>query len=551
MADDAINSSFSGVLRVDKITALDLANSIVGKWISEQGRWFPLGWYYGYAQWHLVPSIAVYKVLQVLGVMVASGLTWWLVRVLGYSRSAASLVILSVTCIIQLRGYFDSILSFSQLMPLVWSGVVCSLIFFAYWLKRRKVWLLALSVLFFVLARSTYEGIELLFPLYVLTAYLFTRSWKQTAIASITPALFCGFFLVLTQWLRSRASAGEGGPYAASFDPSEIFYTASDQVIAAVPLTYQLFDPQGIFAPAQAPGLMPGVIVGLVALALAAALTLAVGQHAAEGEARSPGASWLVAMGLLVVLLASLPISLSARYQGELIAGLGHVQTFIGYFGVGMVIAGFFFALASRHRRTGAVVSALLLGLLATFTYRANEIVVAHLEPGRWFYDAETNAMKAGLFEQVTPFSTLFSPLQGLSPWQTRGFYQQFSGKTLYLDPVEKYNPVEVRPRRQGCDSNEPGRVWTKTELTGDKGYVYLTCIDYRGAQDTYVYLTGVSRSDVIAVAGLKRPDEPDAYRIWGSPGAKALQPVAGRPGVYRLLAPEPIDPRTFRLLWF
>ncbi len=551
VADDAMNSSFTGGLQVEKLTAIDTANKIVKSWIVEQGRWFPVGFYYGYAQWHLIHSIVIYKALQVLGVVVASGLTWWLMRLLGYSRALASLVILAFTCIIQLRAYFDSILSFTQLMPLVWSGITASLIFFVYWIRKRKALLALGSLLFLALAMSTYEGMQLLFPLYVLVAYFLTRNWRRTILFSIPPALLCAFFLGLTFWLRAQASVGAGGPYAASYDKGEIFYTVSDQILAALPLSYKIFDPQGVFAGQPGSPMFPSIAVGAAAFLIAGILARGVSREGRPvGQEPVPAVGWLAGFGVLLAVLASLPIGLSTRYQGELIAGLGHVQTFLGYIGVGMIIAALLCGLVRRFHRVGVVAAAILLAAVATLSYRANEQVVANLQPARWSYDNEVSAMEAGLFDRVTVFSALFAANQGQSPWQNAYFYRQFSGKTVSVEPVEKYNPTEVTPRRQGCDSSKPGRVWTSAELRGDRGYVYLTCIDYQSGGDTYVYLSGISRSDVIAVAGLKRPNEPDAYKTWTRAGKEALIPVRGHAGLYRLNAPGPIDPRTFRLLF-
>lgn len=552
IADDAINSSFTGALQLKGVSAWDAANSVSNGWVHNQGRWAPLGFYWAYGEWHLLHSLLAYKLLQIAAVLVAGSFTWVLLRRVGYGRAAAALAVLLAGVVIQLRVYYDPILSFTQGTAIVWCLYSGSLILFALWLRRRKFGWLAGSLVLLFLACATYEGPALMFPLFWLVAWRLAPSLRGAARAAIAPTILSLAFLVLGAVLRSRASAGAGGPYAPSFNLKEVVFTTTDQFLAAVPLSYRIFDPSNLFPNRLDTNLPLSIAIGLAA-ALCAWLILRR-CSAPEGLFESSFAGrrnlgWLAAFGAAVVILTGSPIGIAARYQDELVAGLGHIQVFFGYIGVGMIGAALTIACA-RAIRGGLIVAAVVIGVIAAVTFSANQVVVESYVPIRQMRDTETSALKAGLFAGVTPGSTLYPAQVATSPWEQDAFYRLNSGVPLAVKPPwELYPLTPATPKRAGCDSDTPGRVFASHDTIGDRGYTALTCVDYGGRGLTHLYLRNLEPNDLFINAELL-PHDGRPARKWGASGQNVLNPVAGRPGIWRLVSPSAINPQSLSIIF-
>lgn len=552
IADDAINSSFTGALQLNDISAWAAANSVNNDWVREQGRWAPLGFYWAYAQWHLLHSLLAYKLLQIAGVLAASTFTWILLRRLGFARPTAALAVLVAGAVIQLRVYYDPVLSFSQGMAVVWCLYSGSLALFALWVAKRRPALLVGSLVLLFIACAFYEGPALLFPLFWLVAWRVAPGLGKTARAALAPSLLSCAFLGLGAVLRSQANAGTGGPYAPSFDPREMLYTTTDQLLAAVPLTYRIFDPSGLFPNQLSTSAALAVAIGLAAAICSWLLLRACSAPSGTCEvaySRRRNLGWLGLFGVAVVMLTGAPIGIASRYQGELVAGLGHIQVFFGYIGVGMVGAALA-VMVARKGQLATIAAAALIGIVAALTYSTNEVVAESYVPIRELRETETRALKAGLFEGVTPGSTLY-PAQVLSsPWEQDAFYRQNSGVPLAVKPPHELFPLTpVAAEKAGCGRDTPGRVFTSHDTIGNSGYTTLTCIDYGGRGLSLVYLRNLQPGDLFIEAELL-PEGGRPARQWGASGADALSPVAGRPGIWRLTSPSAINPQSLSIIF-
>ena len=544
IADDALNSTFTGGLQMSNISALGLSNKIVKAWIVEQGRWFPLSFYFGYFEFHINHSLIVYKLLNIAGILLALGATWALMRSIRLSRPASSLVVLATIVTFQLRESPDPILSYGQLMAFTWIQIAFSLLLFQKWLTGGRLLSLAGALLLLATACSTYESAYLLAPVYFVLAAR-ERGGLIPGLKATSPIIVESIgFILLGSYLRSQAIVGSGGPYAPNLDLGEVFYTATDQLLAAIPLTYRLLDPHVMFDGSILNGLSLYSVVAGAAVS-AAALLLAKSSSAQASSEQI--ALWPLALiGLLVWVLTGAPVGLATRYQAELIGGIGHVPVFLGYIGIGMVLAAAGALIVRRFGTVGLAVLAVGAGVITAVTHSANDVVIARTIPAKQARDAETEALHRGLLRAVTPGSTLY--LGSPTIWQNGGYYRQEGGVPLNTAAVEAYDPNLPDPRHGGCSSPYPGRLWTSTDIVNGEGMVSLTCLDESGSGTTLIYLRGFDPAEV-TITAQRRTTEPSLPRDGiGGRGNCVLAPVTGSPGIWVLRSRGAIDPSTLHL---
>jgi hypothetical protein len=550
LADDQLNSSFTGGLQADGQTALQAANEIVKSWITVQGRWFPVSFYMGYAQWDLNHSLWLYKLTLVLQALIASGCVWWLARELRADRRGSALIVVAITVVTQFRLSNDPHLAFNGLTQIVMAEIAISMVLYQRWLVRGSRAYAAGALALFALAASTYEGVYALGAVYVLLVVRERRGLRAWVLATVPIAVVSVFFLALGTYLRGRATVGTTGPYAPKFSFSEIVYTAGDQLVGAVPLTYALFDPQQLFSGPAGTSLFGGIGVGDVLIGLAVGLV--TGTLLWRVERTSAWSPWQVAaLGLGLWVLTALPIALAARYQAELFAGLAHVPVYFEE--IGLAIAGVSLLAALGRRlpsaagsRRGAIIAvSLLVAVLGALLHRSNEAVVAAVIPEKQARQLEERALAAGLLGDVTDRDVLY--LNAPAPWQTQGFFRMHSGKVFDVrDTSLAAVEIPARPGLGCHGSAELGRVWLGGQIVGSKGWIYRTCEDAPGPQGTTAYVQGLDLTQTW-LSGVRLTRDGGAA-AFGGPGSAMLRPVPGRPRIRALAVDGPVDPRSLTL---
>jgi hypothetical protein len=550
LADDQINSSFTGAIQAGGKTALQAANEVVKSWITGQGRWFPVGFYTGYAQWQLVHSLWLYKLLLVLQALIASGCIWWLARELRVGRRAAALIVVAITILGQFRLSNDPHLAFGGLTQIVMAEIAISMVLYNRWLVRGSRWYVAGALAMFALAASTYEGVYALGPLYVLLVLRERSGLRARVTATIPIAVVSVFFLGLGSYLRSQATVGTTGPYAPKFDLAEIVATAGDQLVGAVPLTFALFNPQHLFGGATGASLLGGISIADVLIGLlAGGITAALLWRADRASRWSP---WQTAgLGLGLWVLTALPIALAARYQAELFAGLAHVPVYFEEIGLAIAAVSLLAVVGRRlvppgQARRGAVIAvSVLVAALGTLVHRANDAVVAAVVPEKQARQLEERALAAGLLADVTDRDVLY--VQAPTPWETQGFYRQHTGKAFDVRDASQAAVGAPDPPGAGCaGSARLGRVVIGAGAVDGKGWVHRTCLDAPGPDGTLAYVASVDLARAWVSGARVRQDGGAA--AFGGPAAQLLRPLPGRPGLHALAIDGPVDPRSLTL---
>jgi hypothetical protein len=321
-------------------------------------------------------------------------------------------------------------------------------------------------------------------------------------------------------------------------DPLAFLTTLAQQTSSAFPLSYYLVNHAGLFPRLQDVagvfGFMAtagGVLVFASALAACrASLALFPGckepgplgslfpnckqpglsdsQPAPPGSGRMKITAWL---GLLLGVLPAVLISISARHQKMISWGIGYTPVYLQYFGVGLFIASGVGALLSRTapggrlRATARGTTVLLVGAVAGLTYRANSVVVDHLEKppesigfnrvvggvlGSWNHHRANleAALRSGLVENVPELSVVL--LANEYPgWHDRAhscyFYAMHGGKVLHTVPftdkwrwkgwfMTKDSHQPARHEAIAANSSSPYRL-RDVCLDEKSGYVILS----------------------------------------------------------------------------
>jgi hypothetical protein len=499
--DDQINSTTKGALHLTHMGWWDFSTNIVRGWIDGPGRWFPLGFYWGYAQSDLFTNLLLYKWLLVVYALLACVFVFALMRELGLGRGPSALVVVVMAVATQVRLYPDPHMAYGGLTQVVTILLASAMIAYQRWLKGGPWLYLAACLFLTAVAASTYEAVYLCAPLFVIQAIRERTGLKAIARASAGPVLLMLGFIALGAYLRSHGTDGANGPYAPGFALGELVDTFVDQFVGAVPLTYAHFNPQHVFdvtrlLHAEVYDVVVGCVAGIVTWAL---LSRARWDRA---ERWSPLETTAIGIAFWVIVAGSL--ALAKRYQAEIVIGLAHVPVYFEEVALAITavsVAGFVSqrlapGFRARFRGVFAVGGGVLVGLVAMLQHHSNDVVITATEPARELRNLDDHALAAGLFDRLHDGSVLYANGQ---PWRQNTYYWMHSHRTLvvrYLEGVA----AGATPK--------PGRICALDSPTGD-------------AVST-VYQSPTDITSGIASLGCAYPGHPSAVYL------RNIDPAAG-----------------------
>lgn len=483
LSDDATDSLLPGVLRVEGYSLAEYIAAVTMHCV-RGGRIFPLQMVELHSWFYLVRTPVVHKALVIAGVVLDLALFALLIRRVSRSTGFAAFATCVVVPLFQFRAFFDPILSFFGLLQFIAAGVLASLLALQVHLDTgRRRWLV-ISGLSYLAVLWMYEFTYPFFLLHVVLIVHARRSWNARACLALpfAAASSLGFLLTILArrvYLSQNSFALEQSQINA--DPLTFLTTLAQQTSSAFPLSYYLVNHAGLFPPfrdaAGVFGFMAtvgGVLVFAGALAAClASLALSPGckqpgppcssqgckQAGPPCSGRMMRAAWL---GLPLGVLPAVLISISARHQKMITWGIGYTPVYLQYFGVGLLIASGVWALLSRTPPRGWLrgavqgATALLVAAVAGLTYRANSVLVDHLEkpPESIGYNAVVGnvlggwnhhranleaALRSGLVEDVPGLSVVH--LANEYPgWHdhahSRYFYAMHGAKVLHTVPL-------------------------------------------------------------------------------------------------------------------
>jgi hypothetical protein len=448
--DDTINSTLNGWLGFEHKSLWFAFQLGVASWIKAQGRFFPVAFAYSDIFWHIFPYERTEKLFQLTAVLINIATFYLLVREISKSRRTALVCIFVVLTTLQIRAFYDGIIGFLMLMPIVLESILLSSYLFVCSLRRNDFRFAIAGAIVSTVGLLTYE---VTYGLLFLPMYLAWRFSPRAAVRWRTLILIAAPLAALTLLditLRATAHVAATSPYGIAAHPREYAVTLMRQLLGAVPLSYVIFHPSpttpaldvfiGMISPRQ---WLLGAVAALCAFTALRRIDRSSDSHRAAGTVD------LLVYGFGLWIIPAAIIALSPRWQAELQPGLAYIPVYIEYFGIAS-IAGSAISLWLTYislNRTASIAAAITFAIAVGFglamTASSNAYSLSSLLPVYTYTRLNIErALRAGLFDPLPPGATvvldgsyLFTYESGLYGANTRDLIYQYSQRRVDVVP--------------------------------------------------------------------------------------------------------------------
>jgi hypothetical protein len=454
--DDNYNYYTRGFLELNHMSFWSFILIVNHSWLEADGRLFPGAIVSTYAFFYFFHEPLVCKIVLLICIVANILTLWWLSSYL-YGRRFAFLAVLCTILAFQIRFFADGLISYSLLMQLVVELNLLSTLFLCMGLARQQRLLIVLGATTFVLGALTYE---VTFALAVIPAFIILRALATPAIRRFAAVAYgaplvalLGIVTVLRSVYRPQSIE-----YQVSSNVLAYGHSLLTQSVAAIPLSYSLLAPAPApnwEAAAHVQSILP-LIVGLLA-ALLMYYGFYVPRDTALADHSDVSAPFITipsyAIGLCLWIVPAAVIALSQYHQIRAAFGLGYIQCYLEYFGVGMVLASILVAIPTAVRRVRWSVAVVSIATGALFCVSANSIgLTAQLWLPIWTWGsaAVEDAAKSGLFTLLPPDALI------VLDRSTHFFYaiQYDSSGLLYLLSGRQFRvapPEDIEQRKAIC----------------------------------------------------------------------------------------------------
>ncbi len=465
-SDDAPNSLIASGLMLSHKSVWSFCKEINLSNFSD-GRLFPADIYIRYPFHMLFPSQATYQWMRIIFIWISVLSAAWLVQAITRNLKATLFFLFALPLFWTIRAYHDPLTSFDTRLAQVLFGSCLMLVGYFKFKETKNYFWTFLALISYAFALLTYEiGIIGLVPL-VLIAWIDKKSFFEF-LKSIFPYVIVTFmYLGAISFLRHHSTAVYSG---ISFGPLSLFpKTFLKQFIAGIPMTYWALSFRPMFSPAffhfsLLPNLLNLAIVGFISYH---AFRHLIGQLSFN---QKQGA-YLLIIGLCFVLIPSILMGFSKRYQLEIPWGMGYLPVYLQYPGMCfLLMVGVSQIKSERWQRY----SVILLTFLTIFTLATNFSTVRD-ENNEWQRPRElvAAALQNGLFSNLPPHTIIVRKKEGPDAWHDPAFYWQYSGKKLDILTINNHSQFHTRD----LSSQENFLLVDDIVENTNQGYVLLSKI--------------------------------------------------------------------------
>ena len=516
--DDSFNSLVQGVVTLTHQNVFSYTYGQISYCANFIGRFFPIPYFYGPIFFEYVNNLLIYKLLTLFIISLDLITFGYFIRIYTRSSGAAILGILIMPLLFQFRLYHDAILGYEFILPLIVFFTFTSLILLLYYYQNNKVDLLIASYIIYIISVLTYEISYCTLLLYLLVAYFYGRN-KKLAIYSIIPYIFISAILALIPIIirlhnRIAIIGGPGGPaYAPNMDIIQCIHTLIKQTFSAFPLSYYITDPNHIFNTQIFEFIDTDLfILAVIVLGYGRLLLLFYRQYSTDKPTRKieTGKNLLIFLaisGLILLLAPSAMISLSPKYQSEVILGFGYLPVYMSDFGLAMIVISLIYLTYDRIKSKKIIVLITVIIAITCMTtgminYIDNRNVVEHSNQN-WLYPRQIieDAMRNGLFNNVPNGSTLL--VNANNTWDQPSFYSMNTG--IKFKEIEANGPLKYvgGGNYNPASLPEDGFLYKNKDIyqysLRDNDNVFYLCYDAHDREDGYVILSDVKNISISA----------------------------------------------------
>ncbi|MDN7181212.1 hypothetical protein M0D69_25095 [Caballeronia sp. SEWSISQ10-4 2] len=364
-----------------------------------------------YPLFYFVHNPVFIKLIDVSLVLINVACFGWLLRELKASRGFILTFAIVFVGSLQLRDFFEAIGAFSTLYPSLGIYMIVSLVLLAKWKNTFQTKWLYASVAVVAVSLFIYELNVIYFPVALLLV-LSQRKAIRNTIASLSivvvPAMS---YIALELWIKSHASGQYEGTTFGGM--SLVLLTLSKQLIAGLPGSFYAFRgywqvPYPVllntFENSHSLWLLGGIVFVL----------LVVSTRRETIACRIDWFAYFCAAALII--LPAVTISMSAKYQKEIIWGAGYLPVYYQFFGVAFFLTAAIRAISTYSPNAGRVVMVMIIALYIPLNVIVNHHMRDVLDAGFWNDRVSLQqALRDGLLNPVQDGDIVDT--KGLPPW--------------------------------------------------------------------------------------------------------------------------------------
>lgn len=438
--DDAYNSQTKSYLNYQNKTVAQFNKEISNGWL-QHGRILPGFIYGGYGFWvNAVTSLLQYKVFMIFMHLTVIIIFSLLLYRLSKMPSVFFLSFLIIPIFMQFRRSPDPVTSFAFLVPLNLLYLETSLIFLKEYLVKNKKIFMILSIFFYLLMLLMfYEISYIFFPMVIYIIYLHKKRLWPTLKLSLPYIFFSLIFIGIYFYVLIHATTGTYNGSTINFNIWLIISAFLKQVSASLPLSYFFVSKPQLFH------------INPFDYFYATVTSLITVHLLTNSKLKKQTIFVFFPLGFLLVILSTIPIALSKRYQLEVGWGIGYLPVYIAYFGSALILIASLLLIRKKITSSflkGAfiIVSSIFIGIAAFFNLQNNKLVVEDLN---YIFkhprDLVTASLSSKIVDNIDENSTLIT-LNDLY-WDNSNFYSDIAKKrfnVLNLDSfINKLNDVK------------------------------------------------------------------------------------------------------------
>ena len=485
--DDSINSLIKATVNFDGQSILYIVYANFLYWFSSLGRFFPIA-FYQYLIFYYINSLLLYKIIILVFICINILLFGYFVKLFTDSKRLSYLFMLTIPMFFQFRIYHDPILSYNFFMQFIFAFLLISFILFIKGLENKKNSFLLLSILSYIINLLSYEVTYMFFIFHFIIAYKIIKDFKSALLKTL-PFLAVSFLAIIFQFIiRSQITISENSAYVINLDVVKYCFTVARQIIAAFPLSYYFFDPQKI-AVHNLAGILSGVTI--IDISISILFLYLVFSILKWSPLEKINVKYLFLLGISFIIIPSLLIGLSPKYQAEIILGIGYLPVYFQYFGMLIFLASILIYINRKIKSKKAdyilkVLISIFIVLISNINIQTNRLVIENFNSIMYYPRLILeNSMHNNLFKNVPANSTiLLEKSSSWYRWDNKYFFYLNSNKRLNI--IDKSQYLSDLAEKSGNSISKYGdlkyidlskdKIYTLKYESNEKniGYVFL-----------------------------------------------------------------------------